>query len=235
MVSDKNLPGRKRLHRVEAILFFETQKELRTLHMDHFSYLTIAKPAEGQYRDKGSRFLAFAYPVVTEAEIKEHLALLQKTFFDARHHCFAWMLGPERQRFRAFDDGEPNHSAGDPILGQIRSKDLTNVLVVVVRYFGGVKLGVGGLISAYKTAAEEALNHAEIIEKEVTEDIRIEYDYSATPEVMRVIKEFDLEVLSQKFEADCELIARYGIRNKKRLIERLELMNAVGKDLKFEI
>src|SRR5688500_17706527 len=134
--------------------------------MASFSYRTIAKPAEGHYREKGSRFLAFAYPVTTESDIKAHISRLEQKYFDARHHCFAWMLGAEKQSFRAFDDSEPNHSAGNPILGQIRSKDLTNVLVVVVRYFGGVKLGVGGLVTAYRTAAEDALNHADIIEKE---------------------------------------------------------------------
>jgi uncharacterized YigZ family protein len=132
-----------------------------------FSYRTIQAPTEGIYKEKGSKFLAFAYPVETEADVKGHLERIKKEYFDARHHCFAYMLGADRKKFRAFDDGEPNHSAGDPILGQIRSKNITNVLVIVVRYFGGTKLGVGGLISAYKTAAEDALNRAAVIEKEV--------------------------------------------------------------------
>src|SRR6186713_1623645 len=129
------------------------------------SFFTITSASQGIYKEKGSKFLSFAYPVQSESDIKEHIAFLKSEYFDARHHCYAWMLGPERNHFRAFDDGEPNHSAGDPILGQIRSKNLTNVLVVVVRYFGGTKLGVGGLISAYKIAAEEALSKAVIIEK----------------------------------------------------------------------
>ena len=136
-----------------------------------FSYHTLGNTAEGSYKEKGSKFMAFAYPVVSESEIKERLEALRKKYFDARHHCFAYILGADKTRFRAFDDGEPNHSAGDPILGQIRSRDLTNVLVVVVRYFGGVKLGVGGLISAYKAAAEEALNNAIVMERDVTKEL----------------------------------------------------------------
>lgn len=201
--------------------------------MATFSYRTIAKPAEGLYKEKGSRFLAFAFPVEAETEIKAHLAQLEKRFFDARHHCFAWMLGPEKKSFRAFDDGEPNHSAGDPILGQIRSKDLTDVLIVVVRYFGGVKLGVGGLIGAYKAAAEEALNNAEIVEREVTGTIRIEYEYEATPAVMRLVKEFDLFNISQRFEAMCALTAGYKLRDREKLLERLELMKAMGEKVVY--
>ena len=186
-----------------------------------FSYHTISQPAEGQFKEKGSRFLAFAYPVDSEVAIKETLSTVKKKYFDARHHCYAWTLGAEKKLFRAFDDGEPNHSAGDPILGQIRSKDLTNVLVVVVRYFGGVKLGVGGLISAYKTSAEEALNNALIIQKEVTGTIQLLYDYAATPEVMRLIKEFDLQIQSQNFEAECKIIADYKLKDKEKLLARM--------------
>src|SRR5690606_7725476 len=120
-------------------------------------YRTIAQPAEGLYKEKGSKFIALAYPVYTEEEIKDRLAELRKKYYDARHHCYAYMLGADKSRYRANDDGEPNHSAGDPILGQIRSADLSNVLVVVVRYFGGTKLGVSGLITAYKTATADAL------------------------------------------------------------------------------
>ncbi|HEU5145117.1 MAG TPA: YigZ family protein [Chryseosolibacter sp.] len=196
------------------------------------SYRTIAKTAEGLYREKGSRFLAFAYPVTSELEVKEYLAALHKKYYDARHHCFAWILGTTRRSFRAFDDGEPNHSAGDPILGQIRSRDLTNVLVVVVRYFGGVKLGVGGLVSAYKTAAEEALNAAEIVEREITDAITITYDYEATPDVMRLVKDYDLHITGQKFEAECELVADYKIKHREKLLERLSLMQATGVKLR---
>ena len=215
------------LHEAPDILFFETEKDAATLHLDHFSYRTIAKPSEGQYKEKGSRFLGFAYPVTSETNIKEHVSFLQKKYFDARHHCFAWTLGVDRKSFRAVDDGEPNHSAGDPILGQIRSKGLANVLVVVVRYFGGVKLGVGGLITAYKTAAGEALNNADIIEREIMESVRLVYEYGATPDVMRLVKEYDLEVQSQKFEAACELVAHYKLRDKEKFVARLKLISAM--------
>lgn len=198
-----------------------------------FSYRTIAKPAEGLYREKGSRFMAFAYPVDSEAEVKEQLAFLEKKYFDARHHCFAWMLGVGPRAFRAFDDGEPNHSAGDPILGQIRSRDVTNVLVVVVRYFGGIKLGVGGLINAYRTAAEDALNHAEIVEREVTQTVTILYDYVATTEVMRLVKDYDLNILEQRFEEECMLLADYRLRHKEKLFERLTLLQATGVKLRL--
>ncbi|MDZ7649386.1 MAG: YigZ family protein [Cytophagales bacterium] len=129
--------------------------------MNIFSFLTIDEPAEGAYKAVGSIVLAFAYPVTqaSESEIKQKVDALEKKYFDATHHCFAWILGADKSRFRTVDDGEPNHSAGDPILGQIRSKNLTNVLVVVVRYYGGTKLGVGGLIQAYKASAEAALNN----------------------------------------------------------------------------
>lgn len=177
--------------------------------------------------------MAFAHPVASETEVKEVLCALEKKYFDARHHCFAWMLGTTQRTFRAFDDGEPNHSAGDPILGQIRSRDLTNVLVVVVRYFGGVKLGVGGLIAAYRTAAEEALNQAEIVEREITETIRLIYDYAATPEVMRLVKEYDLNILEQKFEEECALVADYTVRDKQNLLERLALLQATGVKLRL--
>lgn len=193
-----------------------------------FSYRTIQSPATGVYKEKGSKFLAFAYPIESEPDIKNHLELLKKEYFDARHHCFAYVLGADRKKFRAFDDGEPNHSAGDPILGQIRSKDLTNVLVIVVRYFGGTKLGVGGLISAYKTAAEDALNKAVVIEQEVLKDIVITYDYTSTPEIMRLIKDLELQIRDQKFEQRCSLAAAYKLRHEGLLHEKIALLKATG-------
>ena len=203
------------------------------MHNDNFSYRTIANPAQGSYREKGSKFLAYAYPVNDEHEIRRHLAALEK-YFDARHHCYAWMLGTDKTSFRAFDDGEPNHSAGDPILGQIRSRDLTHVLVVVVRYFGGVKLGVGGLASAYKSAADDALSHAEIVVKEIEFSVRLVYDYAATPEVMRLVKEFDLHIMAQKFETECQLIADCKLRVKEKLFERMDLLIATGVRVRYE-
>jgi uncharacterized YigZ family protein len=196
--------------------------------MPAFLYRTILKPSNGSYKEKGSKFLAFALPASTEAEVKENLDAIRKEYFDARHHCFAWMLGAEKKQFRAYDDGEPNHSAGDPILGQIRSNDLTNILIVVVRYFGGVKLGVGGLISAYKTAAENALKNVVIIEEEVKEKISIKYDYASTPEVMRLVKDFDLTILDQSFKEVCSMTFDVSLKSKQKLLEKITLLQVTG-------
>jgi uncharacterized YigZ family protein len=138
------------------------------------------------------------------------------------------MLGPEKNQFRAFDDGEPNHSAGDPILGQIRSRNLTNVLIVVVRYFGGTKLGVGGLISAYKAAAEDALNNSTVIEQEVVKRITLSYDYSITSDVMRLVKEFEMAIVHQEFKDQCELTGDLPLRHQQKFNEKVKLMNDLG-------
>jgi uncharacterized YigZ family protein len=175
------------------------------------TYQTLAAPAEGLYKEKGSKFIALAYPVRNEAEIKEILTEVRKTYFDARHHCYAYLLGAAKKVYRANDDGEPNHSAGDPILGQIRSSGLSNVLVIVVRYFGGTKLGVGGLIHAYKTATADALANAEIIEKHETTVLKLEFEYPQMNDVMSLIKEMNLTVLNQLFEMACEI--KLEIRN----------------------
>ena len=193
-----------------------------------FSYKTILAPAESIFKEKGSKFLAFASPIESENAIKGRLEALRKRYFDARHHCFAYILGPNGKKYRAFDDGEPNHSAGDPILGQIRSRGLTDVLVVVVRYFGGTKLGVGGLISAYRTAAANALDKAEAIEKAITRCFTLTYDYASTPEIMKMIRDFDLRIEKQSFEAHCEVRARYNLDVEASLRERLSLLAALG-------
>jgi uncharacterized YigZ family protein len=192
------------------------------------SFFTLDKPSQGLYKEKGSKFLAFAYPVRNEDEIKEKLDALRKEYYDARHHCYAWILGPERLQFRANDDGEPNHSAGDPILGQIRSKNLTNVLIVVVRYFGGTKLGVGGLIAAYKAAAEDALRTASIIEEEVRLYMELEFQYENTNEVMRLVKEFELKLVQQQFDIACHLSVQVSLSKWPVLEPRLKLMNDLG-------
>jgi uncharacterized YigZ family protein len=201
--------------------------------MPTFSYITITSRAEGGYKEKGSKFLAFAYPVSSEAEIKEKIEALKTQYFDARHHCYAWILGPEKKHFRANDDGEPNHSAGDPILGQLRAMKLTNVLVVVVRYFGGVKLGVGGLITAYRSAAEDALRNATIVEREVCEKILISYPYSSTTEAMRLVKDFELTIIWQDFTEGCSMDAEIPIRNKEKFTEKITLMKAMGVSIEF--
>lgn len=169
------------------------------------TYRTIEAPAEGIYKEKGSKFIALAYPVHTEEEVKEIIAELKKQYYDARHHCYAYSLGADKARFRANDDGEPNHSAGDPILGQIRSADLSNLLIVVVRYFGGTKLGVSGLINAYKTAAADALANAAVVEKHETALLQARYAYPQMNDVMALAKAYDLPIRDQRFELDCRL------------------------------
>ena len=203
--------------------------------MNNFSFKTVQYDSEGLVKEKGSKFLSFVYPVASEDEVKQKLEALRKKYFDARHHCYAYMLGETDRRFRANDDGEPNHSAGDPILGQIRSKEITNVLIVVVRYFGGVKLGVGGLIAAYKAAAELALENNTIIQKEVKKIIRIHYSYTSTPEVMRLVKEFQLEITVQDFSETYILEAWYRQRMETEMINKLQLLISMRHPLTFKI
>lgn len=169
------------------------------------TYFTIASPSEGLYKEKGSKFLAFAYHVETEVEVKEHVERIKKEYFDARHHCYAYILGARKDAFRINDDGEPSGTAGKPIHGQLLSKDLTNVLVVVVRYFGGIKLGVSGLINAYKTAARDALDQAKIVEKTIDLGYHLHFEYPLMNDVMRILKEYDIPPSNPKYELDCEL------------------------------
>lgn len=166
-------------------------------------YFSIESPSEGLFKDRGSKFLSFAYPIEKEEDIKAHLQQLRKLHSAARHHCYAFRLGADKSIFRANDDGEPGNTAGKPILGQIQSKDLTNVLVVVVRYFGGTLLGAGGLINAYKLAAADALNAARIVEKTVNEVYRVEFSYEAMNEVMKLVKHESLSLSAKQFEAPC--------------------------------
>jgi uncharacterized YigZ family protein len=170
------------------------------------TYLTLKRESEGLYKEKGSKFLAFAFPVENEEDIKEKLDHLRKKFYDARHHCYAYILGKNQELYRANDDGEPNHSAGDPILGQIRSHQLTNVLIVVIRYFGGTKLGVGGLITAYKTAAADSIANNEIITAVIQEKVKINFEYLLMNEVMKLIKDYELQIIEQHFDNQCQII-----------------------------
>lgn len=200
--------------------------------MSSDAYKTMIEPAEGLYKEKGSKFLAFAWPVTTEEEVKDRLEELKKRFHDARHYCYAWVIGPENPAWRANDDGEPGNSAGVPILNQIRSFELVNVLVVVVRYFGGTKLGVGGLVQAYKTAARLALEQSKIVEKFLTVRIDITYAYEHTSEVMRFLHEFDLSPQRQYFGASCsmELQVRksQAAAVKSRLLEMRQINSSEG-------
>lgn len=201
--------------------------------VDHF--YTVEGVSEGLYKEKGSKFIAYAYPVKNEEEVKETLLELKKQYYDARHHCYAYMLGAERKDYRANDDGEPNHSAGDPILGQINSKNLTNVLVVVVRYFGGTKLGVSGLINAYKVSAEEALSKAKVIKIDVTKSIHLEYTYEDTNDVMKLVSDFNIDITDQKFEAACAMQGEVNINLVHQLQEKVQLLQDLSKNVKFTI
>ncbi len=192
------------------------------------AYRTIAQPAEGLYKEKGSKFIALAFPVFTEDEIKETLLELRKQYYDARHHCYAYSLGADKSRYRANDDGEPNHSAGDPILGQIRSADLTNVLVVVIRYFGGTKLGVSGLINAYKTSAAEALANAQIVEAFETVLLKTYFGYLQMNAVMSLVKDHDLAVKEQDFALDCRLTLEVRSSLQEELREKLQNITGVS-------
>lgn len=174
------------------------------------SYKTINKATEGLFKDRGSKFLAFCYPVNNEDEIKNILKDLRKEYFDARHHCYAYRLGADKSKFRANDDGEPSNTAGKPILGQIQSFDITNILIVVIRYFGGTLLGVGGLIVAYRSAALDALKRAEIVEKTVKSLIDIRFDYKDMNNVMKILKSKRVKQLIQTFNLDCYI--RLSIR-----------------------
>lgn len=169
------------------------------------TYRTLAAPAEGLYKEKGSKFLAFAYPVRSQEEIKAHLEQLRKDYFDARHHCYAYILGPRKDAFRANDDGEPSGTGGRPIHGQLLSADLTDTLIVVVRYFGGILLGASGLANAYKAAARDAIDHATIVEKTIDCRYRLSFAYETMNDVMRILKEFDLKPEKQDFNLDCSL------------------------------
>lgn len=186
------------------------------------TYKTITAPCEGVFTEKRSKFIAMAFPVTTLEEIKEHLAECQKRYFDARHVCYAYMLGHERTNFRANDNGEPSGTAGRPILGAINSRELTDILVVVVRYFGGIKLGTGGLIVAYKAAAAEALDVAEVVEKTVDLTLDVLFEYPMMNEVMRIVKEEAPTVVEQDFQMDCRLRLSIRASRMPRLRERYE-------------
>ena len=169
-------------------------------------YKTISKPAESNFRDHASKFIGFLYPVRSEEEIKQHLSELKKQFYDATHHCYAYRLGPKGETFRANDDGEPSGTAGKPILNQLLSAEVTNILAVVVRYYGGTKLGVPGLINAYKEATKEALSAATFIEETVNNQFEVCFEYAAMNEVMRVVKDLNPAIVDQEMNLTCRMI-----------------------------
>lgn len=184
--------------------------------LEQDTYKTIAHPStDAFFKDRGSKFLGYAYPLQCEDQVKEIIDQLKKDHHKARHWCFAWQIGTETVKYRINDDGEPNNSAGQPIYGQILSKELTNVLVVVVRYFGGTKLGVGGLVNAYRTAAQLALESSQIITKTIDNYFKLLFDYPMMNKVMRIIKENNVAIVSQKMELKCEF--EISIRKKEAL------------------
>ena len=195
------------------------------------SYKTIARPAETTYRQLSSKFLTYAYPVETEVEIKEHLDALRKRWFDATHHCYAWRLGPHGEHFRANDDGEPSSTAGKPILGQLLSQEITNCLVVVVRYFGGTKLGVPGLIAAYKESTAQVLAECEIVERTVDVHIEVSFSYIAMNDVMRIVKEMQPKVLNQVFDNLCTMTLSIRQSESEQLIGRLQKVEGATVDV----
>ncbi len=167
------------------------------------SFKTIKASSEGIYKEKGSKFIAFAIPINSEIQFKEELSSIKKEYRDAGHHCYGFSIGPEGKIYRYSDDGEPNNSAGKPIYGQLRSFEITNVSIIVIRYYGGVNLGVGGLITAYREAAKDALNNALIIEQEITESLTIKFKYESMNAIMGLVKSFELEIVEQDFQLDC--------------------------------
>ena len=195
------------------------------------TFHTIKSQTEGVYKEKGSKFIGIAIPVSSLDQIKEALENLKSVYHDARHHCYAWVLGMEEQKHRANDDGEPSHSAGDPILGQIRSFELTNTLVVVVRYFGGTKLGVGGLIHAYKTSAEEALSKAAKVEIFEIVFVQMKFPYEAMSIAEKLINDFDIEVIERDFQMACKISGKM----KKDLQEKFQIRTKDYYEIAFDI
>jgi len=189
--------------------------------MESDTYLTIKSFSHGEYKEKGSRFMAFAYPVNSIEEIKPIIEALRKEHHDARHHCYAYLLGPDRLTYRVNDDGEPSGTAGKPILGQINSRELTNILIVVVRYFGGRLLGVSGLINAYRSAAEDALSNAIIARLTIRDYYRISFPFSSLNSVMKLIKEEEISATDHNYDTTCTIALNFRISARERILNRL--------------
>ena len=196
-------------------------------------YKTILNPSEGSYKEKGSKFLAFAFPVMDEEVIKQHIQELRQKYYDARHHCYAWQIGLDENHYRANDDGEPSGTAGKPIHGQIRSHDVTNILIVVVRYFGGTKLGTSGLITAYKSASTDALANAILVDRTVDDHFNLNFSYAVMNDIMKIIKEEEPNIISQKFDMSCSMQLSVRASKSKSLISRFENIESVEVGLLF--
>ncbi len=193
------------------------------------TYKTLADHSKGLYTEKGSRFIALAFPVENEDQVKQYLADIRKSYYDARHHSYAYILGAEKNAYRVYDDGEPSGSAGRPIYGQLLSYDLTNVLVVVVRYFGGIKLGIPGLINAYRTAAKDAIDANIIIEKTIDETYRLLFDFSEMNAVMKVLKNDSIKISDQTY------LDKYMITFTVRRSEADKFLSSLRKILNVKI
>ncbi len=189
--------------------------------MDTDAYKTIKSPSRGLYKEKGSRFISFAFPVVNTDDSRILIDNSRKDYHDARHHCYAYMLGKERNTWRINDDGEPSGTAGKPILGQINSAGLTNILIIVIRYFGGTLLGVSGLINAYRTSAADAIINAEVIERNLHDFFELTFPYTCMNDVMKILKEEEAGQSGQRFELDCSLITDFRTSGTDRIISRL--------------
>jgi uncharacterized YigZ family protein len=196
--------------------------------MESDKYKTIKSFSHGIYKEKGSRFLSFAFPVAHVDEIKPIIDGLQKEYHDARHHCYAYMIGIERTNWRVNDDGEPSGTAGRPILGQINSFGLTNILIVVTRYFGGTLLGVSGLINAYKSAAADAIANAVILERTLHEYFAIDFPYLSMNDVMKILKEEEIGQSGQSFELECSIIIDFRVSAREKIISRLERVEGLN-------
>ena len=192
------------------------------------TYKTIAKPSEGTFKDRGSKFIGYAYPVTSESEVKNILGLLRADHSKARHFCWALRLSPDRSVFRLNDDGEPSGTAGRPILNCLLSADVANILIVVVRYFGGTLLGVPGLINAYKTAAQEAIKTAEVVEKTVNDIYRLKFEYLQMNEVMKIIKDDDLEISNQNFDNNCSLEITVRKSQLNQVLQKLDKVDRLA-------
>lgn len=190
------------------------------------TYKTIEQPSEGIYSEKRSKFIAYAFPVNTEQEVKNRLAEIQKKHWDARHHCYAYILGANKDAYRLNDNGEPSGTAGRPIYGQLLSNDLTDTLIVVVRYFGGIKLGVSGLQNAYKLAAKEAISNATIITKTVQEVYKIVFEYLKMNDVMQILKDSSIQILNRQSDLRCTYTISVRLREADRIIAALKNITA---------
>jgi uncharacterized YigZ family protein len=197
---------------------FKTGKQMK----EQDTYMTIQEPCEGTFKDKGSKFICYLFPVSTEEQAKEHLLRIKKEHFSARHHCFAWRLTPDGSAYRSNDDGEPSGTAGRPILGQLLSNELTNIQAVVVRYFGGTLLGVSGLINAYKSATADAISNAKIIEKIVEKTFEVVFSYPVQNQVMKVMKEEQIEIENMDFGIDCRLRIKVRLNKTEQISSKIE-------------